>query len=139
MQNLTGGNEMKLEFTKNTQNTYYFLDVQAPEGFVVSIFFQQMEIDGARDDKAFLLFGDNATDFQGKVNSCDTWISLTNKEGQLENRHKKFASRSPSVKLIFSSLSAEVNLIVKIRAVQLQSNQHLIILFIVHVSMLIVA
>ena len=125
---------MKLEFTKNTQNTYYFLDVKAPEGFVVSIFFQQMEIEGARDDKEFLLFGDNATDFQGNVNSCDTWISLTNKDGQFENRYKKFVSRSPSVKLILSSLSAQVNLIVKIRALQLQSNQHWIILFIYRVA-----
>ena len=112
---------MPLESPKNTQNAYQFWDVQAPKGFVISILFEHIKIYSAWDDKAFLLFGDNAGDFQGNMNSCDTWISLTDK-GQFIKRYKSFVSRSSSVKLVFSSLSTQVNFTVRIRAVRLKGN-----------------
>ena len=122
MLNLTDESNEMLESPKNTLNAYQFWDVQAPEEFVISTLFENIEINSEWDDKAFLSFGDNASDFQGNLNSCDTWISLTNKEGQFKSRYKNFVSRSSSVKLVFSSLSTQVNFTIRIRAVRLKGN-----------------
>ena len=123
MLNLIDGEEIISKPPENTRNVYHFWDIRAPEGFVISMLLEQIEIDSAWDEKAFLFYGDNTSHFQGNMNSCNTWISLTNKEGLIENRYKNFFSRSSLVKLIFSSLSTPMNFIVKIRAVKFQGNQ----------------
>ena len=108
----------------NTENAYCFWDIRAPDGFIISVIFQRLRISSRTDGKTFLVFGDNNTDFQGITNSCGTWINLTDEKGQLEGRYERFASRTSSIKFIFSSVFTEVNFSIGLSAIQLYGNRY---------------
>ena len=104
---------------QKTKNAYRLWDVHAQEGFIITVLFEEIKVVSAFEDKTFLFFGEDTNTFNGNKNTCDAWISLINNEGQIENRYRKFASKGPSAKVIFSSLSVHLHFKVKFSATQL--------------------
>ena len=92
--------------TNSPNNTYAFWDVQAPDGcLVVSITFQEVDAGSQLNGFTHVYFGDNATDLSIAFESCFPWARLTNENGRFLSKYRKFASTSPSVKLILSSMN----------------------------------
>ena len=90
--------------TNSSNNTYAFWDVQAPDGAVVSITFQEVDAGSQLNGFTHVYIGDNATDLFIAFESCFPWARLTNENGRFLSKYRKFASTSSSVKLILSSM-----------------------------------
>ena len=104
-----------------SKNTFLFWDVQAPPGYVVSVFFQQPQIEGAWDGYMFISLGDNEANFNNSTDSCDPWIQVT-KKGIFQKKYQNFTSRSSSVKIIFSSFTTEATFSIRLQAMISQGN-----------------
>ena len=99
----------------SSNNTYAFWDVQAPDGFVVLISFQEVDEGSQLNGFTHVYFGDNATDLSIAFESCFPWARLTNENGRFLSKYRKFASTSWSVKLILSNViqATRVNIIMR--------------------------
>ena len=68
---LTEGSTMSLRSPHSTRNAFSFWDLRAPEGYVISLSFLQMEIGGSQwdDEDLFLYYGEDADNFDTNSDS----------------------------------------------------------------------
>ena len=82
-----------------------------------------MEIGGSRldDEDLFLYYGEDADTFDTNSDSGSSWIPLF-QNGEFNTTFLEITSKSSSVQLVFSSLSADVNFSVSVYIVKFQGN-----------------
>ena len=106
----------------SSNNTYAFWDVQAPDGFVVSITFQEVDEGSQLNGFTHVYFGDNVTDLSIAFDSCFPWTRLTNENDRFLSKYRKFASTSSSVKLILSSMNTATRMNITFLAMKPDGN-----------------
>ena len=106
---------------ESSNNVYMLWDIQAPDGFAVSISIQQNEIPFRRHDLTNLYFGDNTTVFSDDLTSCIGWTRLTGDDGRILTKYMKFTSRSTAAKLILSSLALGSGFDISLEAIKIHS------------------
>ena len=98
------------------ENAFNIWTIQAPEGFVVSIRFYQLNL---TDDHAFLYLGDKAYSFSVSNSSCYQWIDLS---GYMQN--DILTSTSSSIQLLFTSDFAPTRSGFKLELYAIQSQRN---------------
>ena len=99
-----------------SKNYFTFWDVKAPDDYIISITFQEIYIDTQWDGFTHIYFGDKTTEFQTGLKSCSPWTRLTNGNGCLEEKYKKFASLSSSAKILMTSWTSRTTFTIIFRS-----------------------
>ena len=100
----------------STGNTFGLWHVQAPEGFLVSVLFEEVQTPTHWDNHSFLYYGDDEPGFSEKSAPCDSWSSLINHNGSFRDIYGNFISRGPSVIIVFFRKNAGSKFLIKLRA-----------------------
>ena len=103
----------------STNNSYHLWVVQAPAGFLVSIFFEHIETHSAWDGYSYIYYGENTSEFSDlDIEDCPSWIRLTDNEGQFRDMYGNFVSRTSSVKIIFFGVTTRRTFSIRLQAFQ---------------------
>ena len=105
------------ESTSN--NSYNYWNFQAPVGFFLSVLFHEMVIEPHWNEFTYFCFGENFATFSKSVDFCSPWSCLTKENSESQPIFKKFASRTSSLKFVFSTLSSGLRFAMKIRAMKM--------------------
>ena len=105
------------ESTSN--NSYNYWNFQAPEGLILSVFFHEMVIEPPWNEHTYFCFGENVATFSKSTDLCSPWSCLTEKNSELQPIFMKFATRTSSLKFIFSSVTPGFRFSVKIRPMKM--------------------
>ena len=107
-------------------NTYSFLDVQAPLGFIVSVLFEDIHIPFPAENYTYLYYGENVHSFSAHKEICSSWISLTDKNGRFKQEYGKFVSMTSSVKIISFGFKSGIRYSVKLYAIKPRGKEHML-------------
>ena len=95
--NLDGTERRNINMLAETTNVYRLLDIRAPTGFAIAVSVRFIDNE-SKSSNGYFYVGDGLDRFSIETDSCYQWQRF-NAHAQLIS----YQSRSPSVKLIFSS------------------------------------
>ena len=100
-----------------SNNAYSFWAFQVPQRYVIFVDVQHYETEPRWDRYNYMWYGDNADRFPGEMSS---WKNLLNQNGIFRSLYSRFASKSASLKLIFSSWTLGAKFRISLSAVAAQ-------------------
>ena len=113
------------------ENSYSYWNILAPEGYVVSIIFHELNTESEWENHTYFCFGDNEIVLSRSLDFCSPWTCLTHENSQLKSSiFGKFVSKSSSLKIVFSSLMPRSGFSFRAGAIKIHGN-HIIRTFIV--------
>ena len=107
-------------------NTYSFWDVQAPQGFVVSITFEAIHFPFPTENYTHLYYGENVHNFSAHNEICSSWISLTDTNGRFKQEYGNFVSITSSVKIISFGFKSGIRYAIKMYAIKPRGKEHIL-------------
>ena len=120
---LKEGEALIYEFPDAGKNAYSLMDVRAPRGFVLSLYFEKSDTGTVSDSYMFLSIAEeNSASFGQMSEACFPWINLIDDKGDFNNHYQNLTTRTSYLKIVYSSFIAVTKFSVRINTVELRGN-----------------